>query len=64
MEDDYLELSQFLYNSHQSTYNSYPSSLGTTGFLTSGIRANDFETNECDQKELWKEIWQMVNKVL
>ena len=39
MEGDYLELSQFPYNSHQSTYNSYPSPLGTTGFLTSGIKA-------------------------
>ena len=34
MEGDYLELSQFPYNSHQFSYNSYSSSLGTTGFLT------------------------------
>ena len=39
MKGDYLELSQFPYNSHQFSYNSYPSLLGTTGFLTSGIRA-------------------------
>ena len=34
MEGDYLELSQFPYNFHQSPYNSYPSPLGNTGFLT------------------------------
>ena len=62
MESDYLELSQFPYNSHQPPYNSYPSPLGT--FLTFGIRDVDFETSECDRRELWKEIQQMVNKVL
>ena len=39
MEGDYLELSQFSYNSHQFSYNSHPSPLGTTGLLTSGFRA-------------------------
>ena len=63
MECDYLELSQFPYNSHQFSYNSYPSPLGTTGFLTFGIRAVDVDTDDCDQRELWKELWQMVNKV-
>ena len=34
MEGNYLELSQFPYNSHQSLYNSHPIPLGTTRFLT------------------------------
>ena len=34
MEGDYLELSQFPYNSHPFPYNSRQSPLGTTGFLT------------------------------
>ena len=34
MEGDYLELSQFIYNSHPFPYNSHQSPLGTTGFLT------------------------------
>ena len=63
MECDYLELSQFPYNSHQFSYNSYPSPLGTTGFLTFGIKTVDVDTDDCDQRELWKELWQMVNKV-
>ena len=60
MEGDYLELSQFPYNSHQFSYNSHQSPLGTTGFLTSGIRAVDLETGEYD----WQEILKMVNEVL
>ena len=56
MEGDYLELNQFLYNF-------YSSLLRTIGFLTSGIRAVDLETNECDRREFWKELRQMVNKV-
>ena len=57
MEGDYLELSQF-------PYNSYPSPLGTSRFLTSGIRAIDSETSNCDQRKLLKEIQQMLNKAL
>ena len=34
MEGDYLELSQFPYNSNQSPYNPYPIPLETTRFLT------------------------------
>lgn len=34
MEGDYLKLSKFLYNTHTFPYNSYPSPLETTGFLT------------------------------
>ena len=34
MEGDYLELSQFSYNSHPFPYDSHQSPLGTTGFLT------------------------------
>ena len=34
MEGDYLELSQFPYNSHPFSYNSHQSPLGTSGFLT------------------------------
>ena len=34
MEGDYLELSQFSYNSHPFSYNSHQSPLGTSGFLT------------------------------
>ena len=63
MEGDYLELSQFLYNFLQFPYNSYPSSLGTIGFLTSGIRAVDLETSDCDRRKLWKEVRKMLNKV-
>ena len=37
IEGDYLELSQFPYNSHQFPYNSYPSPLGTSRFLTSDL---------------------------
>ena len=55
MEGDYLELSQFLYNS-------YLSLLGTMGFLTSGIRVVDLETDECDRREFWKELRQMWTK--
>ena len=39
MEGDYIELSQF-------PYNSYSSPLGTTRFLTSGIRAINLEMTE------------------
>ena len=60
MEGDYLKLSQFPYNFHQSPYNSYPSPLGTTRFLTFGIRAVDLDTGEYDQQENLK----MVNEVL
>ena len=60
MEGDYLELSQFPYNPHPFPYNSHQSPLGTTGFLTSGIRAVDLETGEYDQQEILK----MVNEVL
>ena len=43
MKGDYLELSQYPYNSHQFPYNSYPSPLGTTGFLTKfgKLKGND-----------------------
>ena len=34
MEGDYLELSQFPYNSHPFPYDSHQYPLGTTGFLT------------------------------
>ena len=50
MEGDYLELSQFPYNSHQSK------------FLTFGIRAIDLKMSKCDQRKLLKEIQQMLNK--
>ena len=60
MEGDYLKLSQFPYNFHQSPYNSYPSPLGTTGFLTFGIRAVDLEIGEYGRQEILK----MVNEVL
>ena len=63
MEGECLKLSQFPYNSYQFPYNFYPSPLGTTRFLTSGIRAVDLEMSDCDQRKLWKEIKQMVNKV-
>ena len=59
MEGDYLELSQFSYNSHKFPYNSYPSALGTTGFLTFDIRAIDLDTGEYDRQEILK----MVNEV-
>ena len=55
MEGDYLEISQF-------PYNSYPSPLGTTRFLTSSIRTVDLETSNCDWRKLKKEIQQMVKK--
>ena len=64
MEGDYLELSQFPYNSNQFPYTSHQSPLGTTGFLTIGIRAIYLDMDECDRRELWKELRQMVNKVL
>ena len=64
MEGDYLELSQFSYNPHSFPYNSHQSPLGTIGFLTSGIRAVDLETSNCDQRKLLKEIQQMLNKAL
>ena len=60
MEGDYLELSQFSYNFHPFLYNSHQSPLGTTEFLTSGIRAVDLETGEYDLQEILK----MVNEVL
>ena len=60
MEGDYLELSRFPYNPHPFLYNSHQSPLGTTGFLTSGIRAIDLETGEYDRQEILK----MVNEVL
>ena len=60
MEGDYLELSQFPYNSHKFPYNSYSSPLGTSRFLTFGIRAVDLEMGEYDQQEILK----MVNEVL
>ena len=63
MKGDYLELSQFPYNSQQFPYNSHQSPLGTTGFLKIGIRVIDLDTNECNRRELWKELRQMVNKV-
>ena len=59
MDGDYFELSQFPYNSHQSPYNSYTSQLGTSRFLTFGIRAIDLEMGEYDQQEILK----MVNEV-
>ena len=64
MEGDYLELSQFPYNSHQSPDNSYPSPLGTSRFLTFGIKAVDLKTGNCDQRKLLNEIQQMLNKAL
>ena len=60
MEGDYLELSQFPYNPLPFPYNSHQSPLGTTGFLTSGIRAIDLEMGEYDLQEILK----MVNEVL
>ena len=63
MEGDYLELSQFPYNSYQFPYNSHQSPLGTTGFLIIGIRAVDLDTDECNQRELWKGLRQVVKKV-
>ena len=64
MEGDCFELSSFSYHFHQFPYNLYPSPLGTTRFLTSGIRAVDLEMSNCDRRKLLKEIQQMVNKVL
>ena len=60
IEGDYLELSQFPYNPHPFPYNSHQSPLGTTGFLTSGIKVVDLETSEYDRQEILK----MVNEVL
>ena len=59
MEGDYLKLSQFSYNSHQSPYNSYPSPLGTTEFLTFGIRAIHLETGEYDRQEILKMVYEV-----
>ena len=64
MESDYHELSQFLYDSHQFPYNFYLSPLGTTRFLTSGIRVVDLETDEYDRQEILKDLQQMVDEVL
>ena len=63
MEGDYHKLSQFLYNFHQFPYNFYPSPLGTTKFLTSGIRVVDLETGEYDRQEILKDLQQMVDEV-
>ena len=46
MEGDYLELSQFPYNFYTFPYNSYPSLLEITWFLTSGIKATDLDMIE------------------
>ena len=64
MEGDYLELSQFSYNPHPFPYNSHQSPLGTTRFLTSGIKAVDLETSNCDQRKILKKIQGMLNKAL
>ena len=64
MEGDYLELSQIPYNPYLFPYNSHQSLLGTTGFLTSGIRAVDPKTSNCDQRKLLKKIQGMLNKAL
>ena len=64
MEGDYLELNQFPYNPHPFPYNSHQSPLGTSEFLTSGVRAIDPETSNCDERKLLKEIQQMLNKAL
>ena len=64
MEGAYLELSQFSYNPHSFSYNSHQSPLGTTGFLTNGIRAIDPKTSNCDQRKLLKELQEMLNKAL
>ena len=64
MDGEYLELSQFSHNPHPFPYNSLQSPLGTTEFLTSGIRAVDLEMSNCDQRKLLKEIQQMLNKAL
>ena len=63
MEDNYLKLCQFPYNSHQSPYNSHPIPLGTTGFLTFGIKAVNLETDEYDRQEILKDLQQMENEV-
>ena len=63
MESEYYELSQFLYDSHQFPYNFYLSPLGTTRFLTSGIRVVDLETDEYDRQEILKDLQQMVDEV-
>ena len=64
MEGDYLELSQIPYNPHLFPYNSHQSPLGTTRFLTSGIRAVDPKTSNCDQRKLLKKIQGLLNKAL
>ena len=64
MEGDYLELSQFSHNPHPFPYNSLQSPLGTTGFLTSAIKAVDLEMSNCDQRKLLKEIQQMLKQSL
>ena len=43
MEGDYLELSQFPYNSHQFPNNSYLSPLGTVGFVIGMFNFQHFE---------------------
>ena len=63
MEGDYFELSQFSYNSHKFPYNSHPIPLGTTGFLTFGIKAVNLETDEYDRQEILKDLQQMENEV-
>ena len=63
MEGDFHELSQFLYNSYQFPYNFYLSPLGTTRFLTSGIRVVDLEIDEYDRQEILKDLKQMVDEV-
>ena len=63
MEGNHHKLSQFLYNSHQFPYNFYPSPLGTTRFLTSGIRVVDLEKGEYDWQEILKDLQQMMDEV-
>ena len=62
MEDNYLELCQFPCNSHQSPYNSHSIPLGTTRFLTFGIKAVNLETDEYDRQEILKDLQQMENE--
>ena len=58
MEGNYFEFSQFSYFFH-------PSPLGSTRFLTSGIRVFDLEMGEyCDLHEILKEFWHMVDEIL
>ena len=63
MKVDYLELSQFPYNSHQFSYNSYLSPLGTSRFPTFGIKVVDLKMGEYDRQEILKDLQQMVNEV-